>query len=63
MEFDFPLGQRMCADGITRPVFVAPDGRQFILADDGKPLFGIWLDKEQDDDTDEPVPIVKAPRK
>jgi hypothetical protein len=64
MEFDFPLGPRRCIDGITRRVFIATDGRQFIVTDHGKSIFGSWLDNDhdQDNDHDKPAPIVRAPR-
>jgi hypothetical protein len=29
-------------DGITRPVFAAPDGRQYVM-DDDEPVFGLWV--------------------
>jgi hypothetical protein len=31
-------------DGITRPVFLDEDGRQYVLdEDDGQPIYGVWL--------------------
>jgi hypothetical protein len=36
------LGERLFTDGSTRPVFEAPDGRQYV-EDDGERVWGIWL--------------------
>ena len=48
-----------CADGKCRPVFQMPSGRQFVLGDDGKRVFGVWY-IPQDDLADEPVIVDDA---
>jgi hypothetical protein len=30
-------------DGITRPVILGADGRQYVLDDDGQPIYGEWI--------------------
>jgi hypothetical protein len=30
-------------DGIIRPVFLGADGGQYVLDDDGQPIYGVWL--------------------
>jgi hypothetical protein len=36
-------------DGISRPVYLDADGRQYVLDDDGQPGYGVWVH------VDEPV--------
>jgi hypothetical protein len=36
------VGERLFADGITRPVFEDWDGRQYV-EDEGERAYGIWL--------------------
>jgi hypothetical protein len=36
------LGDCLFTDGTMRPVFEAPDGRQYV-EDDGEPVYGTWL--------------------
>jgi hypothetical protein len=37
------IGRLRLADGGARPVFEVADGRMYLLADDGTPVFGVWL--------------------
>jgi hypothetical protein len=30
-------------DGVRRPVFESIDGRQYVLGDDGEPVYGTWF--------------------
>jgi hypothetical protein len=30
-------------DGISRPVYLGADGRQYVLDDDGQPVYGVWI--------------------
>jgi hypothetical protein len=30
-------------DGVTRPVYLDADGRQFVLDVDGTPIYGVWV--------------------
>ena len=41
------------ADGRTRAVYEGPDGRQFVLDNDGEPVFGVWVLGPED--ADEPA--------
>lgn len=52
------LGYRRFVDGSMRPIFEAPDGRQYIPGDDGQPVHGVFLDMFEDL-ADEPL-IVRA---
>jgi hypothetical protein len=53
------LGERQFTDGTTRPVYGADDGRQFVLDDQGEPMWGIWL---HPDEYQEPV-VIEPPAK
>ena len=48
------LGERQFTDGATRPVFRSDDGRQFVLDDNGEPVYGVWL---HPDEYSEPITI------
>jgi hypothetical protein len=37
------IGDRLFVDGIIRDVFADPDGRQFVLDNDGNPVYGVWI--------------------
>jgi hypothetical protein len=37
------LGERQFTDGTTRLVYRSEDGRQYILDDDGEPVYRVWL--------------------
>ena len=37
------IGDRPFVDGVTREVFADPDGRQFVLDNDGNPVYGVWI--------------------
>jgi hypothetical protein len=37
------VGRLLHADGSERPVYEAKDGRMYIKAGDGSPIFGVWL--------------------
>jgi hypothetical protein len=39
----YVIGAREMTDGTTRQVLEEEDGRQFILDDDGLPVYGVWL--------------------
>jgi hypothetical protein len=41
------LGERQFTDGATRPVYRDDDGRQFVLDDDGEPVYGTWLHPDE----------------
>src|SRR4029077_1804089 len=36
------LGERQFTDDTTRPVYRSDDGRQYVLDDDGEPVYGVW---------------------
>jgi len=63
MPAERPIGYRRFTDGVTRPVFLDKDGREFVIDGDGQRVHGYWLDprrtKRPDDD---PVPIIRGPR-
>jgi hypothetical protein len=50
-----PIGETQFIDGITRPVYLDADGRQFVLDDDSNRVYGFRIN------IDEPI-IVEAPR-
>ena len=37
------LASVLFIDGVTRPVFLDVDGRQFVLDDEGRPVYGVWV--------------------
>jgi hypothetical protein len=38
-----PIGSIPFVDGVSRPVYLDADGRQCVLDDDGKPIYGVWI--------------------
>jgi hypothetical protein len=48
-------------DGVSRPVFRDPAGRQYVLDERGLPVFGVWLDPRQNEQADEPL-VVQGPQ-
>jgi hypothetical protein len=50
---DLVLGSVPFVDGTRRPVHADPDGRQWIIGDDGERVYGVWLPEE--DAADEPA--------
>jgi len=53
---DHPIGQVLFTDGITRTVYRSPDGLQYVLDSDGKPVPGTWI--YPDDEADMPCPTL-----
>jgi hypothetical protein len=51
------IGRRLFTDGIERDVYLAPDGRQYVLDDHDLPAFGVW----QPDNEGEPRSPGTAP--
>jgi hypothetical protein len=51
------IGVRLFTDGITRKIYRYPTGRQYVLGDDGRPIYGVWV---HPDEYNEPV-IVEEP--
>jgi hypothetical protein len=44
------LGVRSCTDGSVRPVYLdEATGKQYVLDDEGEPLYGVWLHPEHAD--------------
>jgi hypothetical protein len=43
MKKDPVVGQRLFLDGVKREVFLAGDGRRYVLDGDGQPVHGIWI--------------------
>jgi hypothetical protein len=37
------LGERQFTDGTMRPIYREDDGRQYVLDDEGEPVYGVWL--------------------
>jgi hypothetical protein len=53
------LGFRSFADGSTRPAYLDTlTGKQYVLDDDGEPLYGRWL-RDTEPDTPEVVAAVE----
>lgn len=48
-----PLAYAPFTDGTFRPVFEEPDGRQYVIGDDGGRVYGVWLKP-----TDDPAPLI-----
>ena len=48
------LGSRTFSDGTRRPVYLDPDGRQYVLDNDGERVYGTWLPEEAGAD----VPLI-----
>jgi hypothetical protein len=61
MPADHPVGQRLFTDGITRTVFRFPEGQQYVLDGDGKPVPGVWIYQDDEDETPSPTLIVDGP--
>ena len=40
---DSPFASIPFADGVVRPVFLDADGRQYVLDDNGQPIYGVWI--------------------
>ncbi len=54
----YAIGTRDFTDGATRTVYRNPTGRQYVLDDDGRRVWGTWLpleppDPEADNSPDE----------
>ena len=43
MTTDPTIGSSRFIDGVERPVFLDCDGRQYLLNDDQKPVYGEWI--------------------
>jgi hypothetical protein len=50
---DVHVADTVFTDGVWRAVYEQPDGRQYVIDDDGEPVFGIWFIPR--DDADVPV--------
>jgi hypothetical protein len=37
------IGRRLFTDGSARDVYLAPDGRKYVVDDWGIPVFGVWI--------------------
>jgi hypothetical protein len=40
---EISIGSIPFIDGIPRPVFLDMDGRQYVLDNDGNPVYGSWI--------------------
>lgn len=38
-----PIASVPFTDGVTRPVYVDPDGRQYVVGPDGEKVHGVWV--------------------
>ena len=38
-----PIGSIPFTDGIARPAFLDAGGRQYILDEEGQPVYGVWV--------------------
>jgi hypothetical protein len=41
-----PLGTWRFVDGSTRPVYLDPAGKQYVVGDDGQRVYGTWLPEQ-----------------
>lgn len=41
------IGDLEFVDGQTRPVFLDDDDRQYVLGDDGEPVYGVWISLDE----------------
>jgi hypothetical protein len=56
---NLPIGYRRFTDGITGPVFLDQDGREFVIDGDGQRIHGVWLEpRRAKREVDDPVPII-----
>ena len=37
-----PIAYVWFVDGVKRPIFEEPNGRQYVIDDDGEPVYGVW---------------------
>jgi hypothetical protein len=51
LEPDPVIGRRLFTDGVTRPVYRGPDGREYVIGPDGGRVYGTWLVPEAEPDT------------
>ncbi len=49
-----PIAQVKFVDGVVRPVF-EENGRQYVIDDDGLPVYGVWYLPA--DDCEEPIVV------
>jgi hypothetical protein len=40
---DRVIGTRLFTDGVERPDYEDPEGRQYVTGPDGRPVYGQWL--------------------
>jgi hypothetical protein len=52
-----PVAYIEFTDGLRRPVFEEPDGRQYVLDDDGEPVYGVWFIPREECD----LPVIVRP--
>ena len=38
-----PIGSIPFTDGIVRPAFLDAGGRQYVLDEEGQPMYGMWV--------------------
>jgi hypothetical protein len=50
-------------DGVWRPVYETPEGRQYVIDPDGEEVFGVWyIPREECLRVDQPTIIEARPR-
>jgi hypothetical protein len=42
------IGHVLLVDGATRPIYQQPDGRQYILNEEGERVHGVWMIPEEE---------------
>lgn len=43
MSMPNPICYTLFTDGLMRPVFEGARGRQYVIDDDGEPVYGLWF--------------------
>ena len=54
---DFIVCYTRFTDGQRRPVYETPDMRQYVIDDDGEPVYGVWFIPR--DQADVPVVVIQ----
>ena len=42
-----PIGEVFFVDRVSRPVYLDADGRQYAIDDDGRQVYGVWVDLDE----------------
>jgi hypothetical protein len=57
------IGRRLFTDGVTRPVHRGPDGREYVIGNDGGRVHGTWLAPDAGAEPDTAIIVVETDRR